>query len=568
MEKLANKKDLFSEVIEKTIAIMNSSQILSEDTNKMLNLKGQELSNEIKKNHFIKVPLIGDFSAGKSTLLNTYIGRNELLPTSIRPETAVSYELFYAPQEIVEHFRLGEEIASKPIGELTDLDVKPGDIVKVYINNTKIKDLNESNIVLVDMPGLDSGIEAHQKAINSYLEEGTAFIAIVDIEQGSLKQNTLSFLKEIKEYNLSPYVLISKTDKKPESEITNIKEYIKAQVKRYIKDDLKVGTVSALGNSIVDLENIISSLDSEKLFTEKFVTKTTNFIDETIDAFELKSTVISKDIDSLNSQLQILQKDKIEAIDQLEEQKSNKKYSKNAADSILSDIEQSLEDREQEMVAIIMRNPEDQRAIGQAILSIIRPIMTQSFERSQQELYESMQSEVLVVSKRINEFRSQTSISDFNSLKSYITTEVKPLTDKLFKNNAKYKAIVGGLAITTSVIAPWLEVTLLVLPEIISFFTQESETEKQAKYSNDYRMQMIPGILETLRPQIENNLQEEQNDYIDVLTLQIKEEIQKIENEVLEKVKKHELSQSEKENEIILINETIKKISFLKSSLN
>lgn len=573
MEITISKKELFSETIKNVIAISSSLQILSDETTKILNKKGTALNEEINRNHYVKVPLIGDFSAGKSTLLNEYIGRSELLPTSIRPETAVSYELFYAPQEIVQHFRLGKEINSRPIGDLTELDVKPGDIVKVFINNNKIKALNKANIVLVDMPGLDSGIEQHQKAINSYLEEGTAFITLVDIEQGSLKQNTLSFLKEIKEYNLSPYILISKSDKKPESEIVTIKEYVESQVKRYISKDVPVGVVSALNKDMVDLENIISNLDSEKLFAEKFMVKAKNFIDESINSFAVKAAVISQDIEVLNSQLQNLQKEKEDSIFQLEQQKMNQKYSQNAANSILNDIERSLEEREQEMVSVIMRNPEDQKTIAQSLLSIVRPIMNQSFQKSQLELHDNLQSEVQEITNGLNEFRSQNSllnlnINDFNSLKSYVTNEVQPFTDKMFKNNAKYKAIVGTLAITTSFIAPWLEVALLVLPEVIKFFTKEGETDKQMKFSNDYRTQMIPGIIEKLRPQIESNLKEEQNDYINDLTLKIKQEIQKIENEVSSKNTEHKLSQTEKVEEIAVIKQSIVEMETLKENLN
>ena len=49
------------------------------------------LLNDLSSNRFIKVPFVGDFNAGKSSLLNTMMGIN-LLPTDIVPTTAVAYE--------------------------------------------------------------------------------------------------------------------------------------------------------------------------------------------------------------------------------------------------------------------------------------------------------------------------------------------------------------------------------------------------------------------------------------------------------------------------------------------
>ena len=49
--------------------------------------------------HFIvRVPLIGKFSSGKSTILNALIGEN-IFATNVDPETAVPAELSYSAEE-------------------------------------------------------------------------------------------------------------------------------------------------------------------------------------------------------------------------------------------------------------------------------------------------------------------------------------------------------------------------------------------------------------------------------------------------------------------------------------
>jgi len=70
-------------------------------------------SAESNTRHFIvRVPLIGAFSSGKSTILNALIGEN-LFATNIDPETAVPAELGYSSDETF--------IACYPDGKRVDL---------------------------------------------------------------------------------------------------------------------------------------------------------------------------------------------------------------------------------------------------------------------------------------------------------------------------------------------------------------------------------------------------------------------------------------------------------------
>ncbi len=50
----------------------------------------------------------GEFSAGKSTLLNRFLG-NSVLPTGITPETSLATELHYSANERIEAFSNNDE---------------------------------------------------------------------------------------------------------------------------------------------------------------------------------------------------------------------------------------------------------------------------------------------------------------------------------------------------------------------------------------------------------------------------------------------------------------------------
>lgn len=63
----------------------------------------EALKREIAEAELV-VPVIGAFSAGKSTLINSFLG-SELLPVNITPETALATELRYSDRERVEAIR-------------------------------------------------------------------------------------------------------------------------------------------------------------------------------------------------------------------------------------------------------------------------------------------------------------------------------------------------------------------------------------------------------------------------------------------------------------------------------
>ena len=127
----------------------------------------------------LKVPLMGGFNAGKSSLLNEYIGKDELLPTAIKAETAIAAELEYSTDEEIITHELSGEIKKLPLSELGNITHQNNSHIQVMINAEPLQQLKD--IIFVDMPGLDSDIQAHNQAIMTYLNEGSYFLLLADI---------------------------------------------------------------------------------------------------------------------------------------------------------------------------------------------------------------------------------------------------------------------------------------------------------------------------------------------------------------------------------------------------
>lgn len=174
------KEQMYASVINEASRI-SKEYINASDSILRIESAKSALLKDMANNAFIKVPFVGDFDAGKSSLLNALMGI-DLLPTDIVPTTAVSYELYYSDKEQLKVYHKGELKETVSVSQIASLEVVPGDVVYVYINNDFVRQMNERDIVIVDMPGIDSGIEAHNNAILNYIREGSFFFLVTDSE--------------------------------------------------------------------------------------------------------------------------------------------------------------------------------------------------------------------------------------------------------------------------------------------------------------------------------------------------------------------------------------------------
>ena len=106
----------YTDAVERSFSI--SKELLLENALKQVTEEKSKLLIDLSNEAGIKVPIVGDFSAGKSSLINCLLGRNGLLPVDITPETAVAYELYYSTTEKVELYREGRKIEEKPVDSI------------------------------------------------------------------------------------------------------------------------------------------------------------------------------------------------------------------------------------------------------------------------------------------------------------------------------------------------------------------------------------------------------------------------------------------------------------------
>ncbi len=258
MEYVADYKNKFEMLLE----IQNKYQIDSTNT--------KEIFDGIDS-YRVNTPVVGNFSTGKSSMINAVIGK-PLLSVEITPETAVPTEIYYGENKVYQYDKTG--IIERKIEELPlkGLTVQTTDLVKIEYNNDFLEEIKTVNIV--DLPGFDTNFELHNRAIDQYLPNSLAYLLVVSSDEPVLKESISEFLKELKEYNMPVYVVITKCNRLDEDELEECKALLKKLVGKIVeRDDVKVACVDSYGKvKIDDLKDILREIQSQtgRIFVNKY----------------------------------------------------------------------------------------------------------------------------------------------------------------------------------------------------------------------------------------------------------------------------------------------------------
>jgi GTPase SAR1 family protein len=188
----------------------------------------------LREGRFV-LAVVGEFSSGKSFLLNALLGKVEfeerpggkritgLLATDINPSTATITELSYSPEESatavfssgreerVPLGRLARFVAVAEEGKLHDAtgeeDAGAPVLVRVAVDSAFL----QSGFVVADTPGLASINPAHRRATLSYLPGADAVLYLIDTQQ-PFTEGDASFLGIVRRYIESVFIVQTKID--------------------------------------------------------------------------------------------------------------------------------------------------------------------------------------------------------------------------------------------------------------------------------------------------------------------------------------------------------------------
>lgn len=204
------------------------------------------------------IPLVGEFSSGKTTLINS-LTVSKKLETASKATTATIFEIrFGQPNEkaeVVDESGVVIETVDD-IGAIKNELLPDKSIVRIFDTSSKIS----KSTVLVDTPGLSSNDPRHRLALTSYLPKADAIFLISDINQ-QLTRSLTDFIGDSKLVGKPMYLILTKSDTKSENELADAKKYISENSKLPIDNII---CISAIEDNMAEFFSLMDSIQKEK----------------------------------------------------------------------------------------------------------------------------------------------------------------------------------------------------------------------------------------------------------------------------------------------------------------
>ena len=313
------------ENIEKVIEIANS---LGFDDLK----KDLERIHERSKQTNVELifPLVGEFSSGKTTLINA-LTDSKKLETATKPTTSTIYEIHFGSEKC--HARVlnvnGEIVEFDDIAALKNDELSDAAVVNIYDTSNKVP----ATTILVDTPGLSSPVPRHKQTLIEYLPYADGILLVTDVNQ-QITRSLTDFIQMMSLSKKPIYMVVTKCDTKSETDLEAVKTYISENCKLPIQQVICVSAVKG------DLDELYSLMDTIQI--------NKNHIIQQVDEQRIK-IIIAEMLSRIEELLNASSSD-----NELDESIRKQEYELNLLyrniDKLIADTKSEIEDKEYSII--------------------------------------------------------------------------------------------------------------------------------------------------------------------------------------------------------------------------
>ena len=474
----------------------------------------------------VLIPLVGAFNAGKTTLVNAYLHRphGSGLPTDIVPQTAWATEIYAAPSADAERVELiGEndavlrEVGLEEFGRVERQTLKTGELeaqyAKAYLHHADLPDSNRK--VLVDMPGLDSGLRTHNAAIQRYLPLGGYFFMVVDAEHGTLRQSEIEQLREFLAQEVEFTVLVNKVDKKQATDAEAIVSHIKGQVRQAFDKSAPVCAVSAASDDVAGFRGTLSAIDFEDSLRRYWRARVVRLIDGAINylhtrysALNVSTAESERVIEGLERKEEALQ----EKLSQDERDIKNR-YSARAVDRIVRAVRDAIGDAAPTLADTYLQAGKEagEREINELVRHTLNRVVAEQQADTMRQFAEHYRADIDDINADFDAFAHGGKLP--NDARSPIDSNlIDAAGGKIVDLLRRLPPAIGGpLTAAAAFITPWLGIVVGVVSLLSSLFGSPSADRAAQQERRKQELQMrirataAPRIASELRPRIEDD---------------------------------------------------------------
>lgn len=214
-------------------------------------------SRQNDKNVKLVLPLVGEFSAGKTTLINA-LTDNKQLETASKPTTATIYEVHFGCDRCYAEVlsQDGTKIVVDNISDLKNDNLAEAFVVNVYDTSQKVP----STTVLVDTPGLSSPIPEHKQVLVDFIPQADGILLVVDIN-AQLTRSLTDFVSNVKMSKRPVYLVLTNSYSKSIIAQEETKKYISENTDLPLE---QIVCVSAKEGNLDEFYSLMSEIQKDK----------------------------------------------------------------------------------------------------------------------------------------------------------------------------------------------------------------------------------------------------------------------------------------------------------------
>ncbi|HEX7533813.1 MAG TPA: dynamin family protein [Syntrophales bacterium] len=207
-----------------------------------LNRQIEACQKLLVQNPPIDVAILGQFKAGKSSFINSLIGKS-ILPVGVIPVTTVITRLQYGEREqaVVRYFDgSAAEIGINDIETFTSEAENPSNKKNVEVVDIELPSLRSyAGLRLVDTPGLGSIFKYHVETSENWLPQvGTAILAIS--ADRPLSVNDVQLIRELMQHTPNIVILLTKADLLSLEQQNEVTEFFERMIERELNRRLPI----------------------------------------------------------------------------------------------------------------------------------------------------------------------------------------------------------------------------------------------------------------------------------------------------------------------------------------
>jgi len=482
--------------------------------------------NEKFKNKEVIIPLIGEFSSGKTSLVNSLIGA-DILPIDITPTTFTINEIrFSCEKDKIEIYSQSELIKQiDGLSPIKDEDIQNASLVRIFSKSKTVP----AWVVLVDSPGISSGIERHEKILLEYVPKSDALIVVIDVNQGSLTRSLEEFLKGVSKIDKASYVVFTKSETKSPEDINDLREY--AESKLPIKPKGIVFTSSKEGR-LEEFSKILSEIGSnaEDILLKNIIEDLLRVCDEGISLLDLQISMSNIDTNEIDAKIA--------------ETKRALEKMRNEFDRNISDMRDRIRSAQSSMVSIFrmrmmggmdrivdMILSGDKNKIENALDDLIRESATDAIEKYKDELSGVMNQLRLDIENITKKIDVGPGVDVSKILDPITFTIMSVLLDLVLPGGLIY-GVLGGLLLNLVGKFPKFKVIFTLFQEPIEHIISQLIKPITRRFINDKMQKIIDnaviefksvieketsGILSELERKLDSSFKESEKSVMDSL---------------------------------------------------